>query len=219
MLLKTRSLCTFQKPNRMPSYDSPKTKFELNARSFKEINNIIYNLKTANTYCPLDQISIITLTCSPYLKTNFLEIIKSAWPNKVTPEEWKKAITILIHKKEPTEDPQNFRPITLQCVFLKVYTSFIRHRTFKFLKDNTFVLSLKNTIQIPLCIFLTCISSWTHLSFIQISCSIIATFVPLCRALFGNHDMPLSSSIFFLSKYGTILLACHFSSSVITVDL
>ena len=123
----------------MPSYDEPKKVFNIQAPTYKEINNIIYKMKTASAPCPLDQISIITLKRCPYLRTYLLEIIKTAWSNKVTPEEWKKAITILIHKKGSADDPQNFRPITLQCVFLKVYTSFIRNRTFQFLKDNGFI--------------------------------------------------------------------------------
>ena len=105
----------------------------------RSLNKIIYRMKTSGAPCPLDQISIITLKRCPYLRTYLLEVIKAAWSAKTTPDEWKSAITILKHKKGAANDPQNFRPITLQCVFLKVYTSLIRNRTYQFLKDNGFI--------------------------------------------------------------------------------
>ena len=96
-------------------------------------------MKTASAACPLDQISIITLKRCPYLRTYFLEIIRTAWESKQSPVGWKRATTVLIHKKGPNDDPQNFRPITLQCVFLKFYASLIRNRIFQFLKANDFI--------------------------------------------------------------------------------
>ena len=123
----------------MPSYDNPKQDFNRNAPTYAELNRIIWKMKTASAACPLDQISIITLKRYPYLRTYLLEIIKTAWESKQSPADWKRAITILIHKKGPNDDPQNFKPITLQCVFLKGYTSLIRNRIFQFLKVNDFI--------------------------------------------------------------------------------
>ena len=123
----------------MPSYDNPKKDFCRNAPTYAELNKIIGRMKTASTACPLDQISIITLNCCPYLRTYLLEIIRTAWESKQSPVDWKQAITVLIHKKGSNDDSQNFRPITLQCVFLKVYTSLIRNRIFQFLKANGFI--------------------------------------------------------------------------------
>ena len=79
-------------------------------------------MNTSSAACPLDQISIITLKRCPYLFTYLLEIIRIAWESKQSPAaDWKRAITILIHKKGPNDDSQKFRPTTLKCVFLKVY--------------------------------------------------------------------------------------------------
>ena len=103
---KTRSVCTFEIPIWMPSYDKPKKAFNIQAPTYKEKNNIIYKMKTASAPCPLDQISVVTLKRCPYLRIYLLEIIKTAWSNKVTPEEWKKAITILIHKRVPLTIPK-----------------------------------------------------------------------------------------------------------------
>ena len=123
----------------MPSYDNPKIDFNRNAPTYAEVNKIIGRVKTASAACPLDQISIITLKRCPYLRTYLLEIIRTAWESKQSPVGWKRAITVLIYKKGPHDDPQNFRPITLQCVFLKVYASLIRNRIFQFLKANDFI--------------------------------------------------------------------------------
>ena len=51
----------------------------------------------------------------------------------------KKACTILIHKKEETNNPANFRPITLQSVPLKVFTSCLRNKMFTFLVENNYI--------------------------------------------------------------------------------
>lgn len=55
------------------------------------------------------------------------------------PNAWKRAITILIHKKYSTDDPSNFRPITLQSVPLKIFTSVLRNRMYEFLLKNEYV--------------------------------------------------------------------------------
>ena len=59
--------------------------------------------------CPLDQISVICLKRCPYLRTYLTEIIHAAWSSGTVPSEWKKACTILIYKKEETDNPANFR--------------------------------------------------------------------------------------------------------------
>ena len=46
---------------------------------------------------------------------------------------------MLIHKKGSTDDPANFRLITLESVPLKIFTSCIRNAIFKFLKENNFI--------------------------------------------------------------------------------
>ena len=71
--------------------------------------------------CPLDQISVICLKRCPYLRTYLTEIIHVAWSSGIVPSECKKACTILIHKKDETDNPANFRPITLESVPLKVF--------------------------------------------------------------------------------------------------
>ena len=61
------------------------------------------------------------------------------WISGIVPIEWKKAATILIHKKGDSNDPLNFRPITLESVPLKVFTSCFRNSIYAFLYENGYV--------------------------------------------------------------------------------
>jgi hypothetical protein len=67
------------------------------------------------------------------------EVIRSVWSSKSVPAEWKKACSVLIHKKGNTNDPSNFRPITLESIPLKVFTSYLRNAMFSFLTANNFI--------------------------------------------------------------------------------
>ena len=55
------------------------------------------------------------------------------------PTEWKNACTVLVHEKGTIGDPSNFRPITLESVPLKVFTSCLWDSLFTFLKENNFI--------------------------------------------------------------------------------
>ena len=96
-------------------------------------------MKPSGSPCPLDQISVICLKRFPYLRTYLTEIIHVAWSSGIVPSEWKKACTILIHKKDETDNPANFRPITLESVPLKVFTSCLRNKIFAFLSENNYI--------------------------------------------------------------------------------
>ena len=49
------------------------------------------------------------------------------------------AISILIYKKGSSTNPENFRPITLQPVFAKIFSSVIRNRIYSFLVKNKYI--------------------------------------------------------------------------------
>ena len=61
------------------------------------------------------------------------------WLSGTVPDEWKKDCTILIHKKNDTTSPDNFRPITLQTVPLKAFTSSLCNAMFTFLPANNLI--------------------------------------------------------------------------------
>ena len=96
-------------------------------------------MKTSGSPCRLDQISIICYKRCPYLRSYLTAIITDTWKKKVIPLTWKKAITILIYKKGSTDNPGNFRPITLETVTLKILTSALRYKVCQFLSSKTYI--------------------------------------------------------------------------------
>ena len=130
---------TFSIPSWIPQFTSPKTPFNLDPPTYQEITKVIRKMKPSGSPCPLDQISIICFKRCPYLRSYLTDIIHAAWSSGVVPSEWKKACTILIHKKGETDDPANFRPITLESIPLKIFTSCLRNKTFQFLVENKYV--------------------------------------------------------------------------------
>ena len=65
----------------------------------------------------------------------FLIILQS----RETPTDWKKTCTVLIHKKGERTNPANFRPITLESIPLKIFSSCLRDSLFSFLTDNSYI--------------------------------------------------------------------------------
>ena len=130
---------TFKIPNWIPKFTSPQTQFNLDPPTYQEITNVIRKMKPSGSPCPLDQISVICFKRCPYLRSYLIEIIHAAWSCGAVPSEWKKACTILIHKKRETDNPASFRPITLESIPLKVFTSCLRNKTFQFLVENNYI--------------------------------------------------------------------------------
>ena len=85
------------------------------------------------------KLSIICFKQCPFLRSYLTELFRAVWLSGTIPDEWKKACTILIHKKDDTNSPSNFRPITLEIIPLKVFTSCIRNSIFTFLIANNFI--------------------------------------------------------------------------------
>ena len=84
-------------------------------------------------------ISIIPFKRCSYLRSYITELFHIIWQSGEIPNVWKKACTILIHKKGDITEPCNFRPITLESVPLKIFTSCMRDSLFAFVKANSFI--------------------------------------------------------------------------------
>jgi hypothetical protein len=52
---------------------------------------------------------------------------------------WKQAVTKLFHKKDTTDNPKNFRPISLTSSLCKIFTSLVNLRISKFATDNNII--------------------------------------------------------------------------------
>ena len=129
----------FHLPSWIPTLPDPDIPFNIDPPTYEQITHVIRKMKASGSPCPLDQLSIICFKRCPYLRTYLAEIIRAVWKSGSVPLEWKKACTILIHKKGSSDDPANFRPITLQSVPLKVFTSCLRNAIFSFLAANNLI--------------------------------------------------------------------------------
>ena len=129
----------FKIPSWIPQLSDPAIEFNLDPPTYQQITNIIRKMKSSGSPCPLDQLSIICFKRCPYLRSYLTDLIREIWLSKTVPTEWKKACTILIHKKGNTNDPSNFRPITLQSIPLKVFTSCLRNAMYSFLVSNNLI--------------------------------------------------------------------------------
>ena len=130
---------TFNIPEWIPNLLAPKYEFETTPPTYAQITSIVRKMKSKGSACPLDQLSIIPFKKSAYLRSYLTEIINEVWKSGRIPIIWKRAITILIHKKDSTDDPGNFRPITLESVPLKIFTSAMRNRMYEFLLKNKYI--------------------------------------------------------------------------------
>ena len=52
---------------------------------------------------------------------------------------WRSGVTVLVHKKDGPGKPENVRPITLQPVLWKLFTSLVRNRLYRFAADNSYI--------------------------------------------------------------------------------
>ena len=61
-----------------------------------------------------------------HLPSLFLDLLYTqfqvCWKSGFTPQDWKDSTTILLHKKGPITDPQNYRPVGLQQSLSKLWT-------------------------------------------------------------------------------------------------
>ena len=129
----------FQIPSWIPKLCNPQIQFDLDPPTYQQITAVIRKMKASGSPCPLDQLSIICFKRCPYLRTYLTELIRVVWLSGTIPSEWKRACTILIHKKGEANDPSNFRPITLESIPLKVFTSCLRNSLYSFLAANNYI--------------------------------------------------------------------------------
>ena len=139
ILAKINPTKVFNIPSWIPLLHDPTIEFNLDPPTYQQITNIIRKMKTSGSPSPLDQLLIICFKRCPFLRSYLTELIRAVWLSGSIPDEWKKACTILIHKKDDTNCPSNFRPITLETIPLKVFTSCLRNSIFTFLFANNFI--------------------------------------------------------------------------------
>src|SRR6266516_1200907 len=130
--------CIFQTPSWFVSLPPLTIPFDLSAPTYAEIASIIKKARAGSSACPLDQISVISLKKCPILRTILHNIIANCWQSQYTPKAWRVGVTILLYKKGDPSKVDNFRPITLQSVPYKIFSSFIRNRLQAYLDKNKY---------------------------------------------------------------------------------
>jgi hypothetical protein len=125
--------------NGISRFKEPNQAFDESPPTYREISKIIHKMKASGSPCPLEQIPIIVFKKLPYLRSYLTMIISKIWTAGEIPIIWKKAASILIHKSNSVNERENFRPITLESVPLKVFTSALRKKMFHFLRTNGFI--------------------------------------------------------------------------------
>ena len=96
-------------------------------------------MKSSGSPCPIDQLSIICFKRCPYLRSYILNVCNEVISKNSIPESWMKAVTMLIYKKGDEGLPENFRPITVEQITLKIFTSIIRDQIYEFLLKNNYI--------------------------------------------------------------------------------
>ncbi len=129
----------FNIPNWIPTLSNPMIQFDLEPPTYQQVTNIVRKMKASGSPCPLDQISIICFKRCPFLRSYLTDLIHAVWSSGSIRSEWKKACSILIHKKGDNSLPSNFRPITLESIPLKVFTSCLRNALYTFLTANNYI--------------------------------------------------------------------------------
>ena len=115
----------FKIPDWIPPLADPSKPYDLSPPSYHQITKVIRRMKASGSPCPIDKISIIPFKRCPYLRSYITELFRIIWQSGEIPCVWKKACTVLIHKKGD--------------VPLKIFTSCIRDSMFAFLNTNGFI--------------------------------------------------------------------------------
>ena len=129
----------FTIPDWIPSLSTTVVPYNLSPPSYQQITKIVRRMKASGSPCPLDKISILPFKRCPYLRSYITEVICLVLISGNVPDEWKMGCTVLMHKKGDTSDPSNFRPITLESVPLKIFTSCLRDSMFSCLSSNDYI--------------------------------------------------------------------------------
>ena len=67
--------------------------------TYQQITKIVRRMKASSSPCPLDKISSIPFNRFPYLRSYITELFRIIWQFCEVPVDWKKACTVLSHKK------------------------------------------------------------------------------------------------------------------------
>jgi hypothetical protein len=111
-------------------------KFKIKNIEQKDITNIITSLRMDCAAGPDGVPTKLLKKCTEHLVIPLTYIINLSIDKCLFPEHLKKAYIIPIHKNGDTEDPQNYRPISLLNSISKIFEKAINNQFMEFLEKN-----------------------------------------------------------------------------------
>ena len=112
--------------------------FYFNPTSQYEINKIIKSLKAKDSSGYDEVASRILKLSSPYILPPLTHIINNVLRLGIFPDRLKYSVVRQLHKKGPTNEMENYRPISLLTTFAKVFEKVIHKRLYSFLKKISY---------------------------------------------------------------------------------
>ena len=126
---------SFQMPSWIHALGEPSVPCNMSPPSYHQVTKTIRRMKASGSPCPLDKISIIPFKRCPFLRSYITALFHIIWLSGEIPSEWKRACTVLARKKVDSSNPANFKPITLQSVPLKIFSSCLHDSIFAYVKQ------------------------------------------------------------------------------------
>ena len=118
-----------------------KSFFSISLTNSAEVEGIIAQLKNKKSVGPYSILcNLLKMLChlvSPILATLVIESFSSG----IFPDKLKIAKVITLHKKGSTENPSNYRPISLLSIFSKIFEKVMYKRLYELLKKNNILYS------------------------------------------------------------------------------
>ena len=100
----------------MDKIPNPNIAFDTSPPAYREITKIIMKLRSSASPCPYVQIRTIVLKKCPILRIYLCQMLANNWLSNAITVAWKDGITRLTYKKGEANNPDKFRPITLELV-------------------------------------------------------------------------------------------------------
>jgi len=138
-LSQTEANRKFVTPEWVTKLSPPLTNFTIQCPTYRDVAKAVNRCKPGASGCPIDQLSVLILKNCPIIRTILTHIIAECWSTCHVPACWTVGATVLIYKKGGTDDPSNFRPITLQPVWYKIFSSIYASKLQAFVKFNNFL--------------------------------------------------------------------------------
>ena len=105
--------------------------------SEQEVRNAIRHLKAGKSAGPDCILAEMLKVAEPVIVLYLKNIFNVLFDKGMIPKEWFKAVIIPLHKKGDKNNPDNYRGISLQSIFSKVFTHIINSRLTHWTESNS----------------------------------------------------------------------------------